>query len=78
MNYLKQLFKSFGEMLIKIVGSRKSVYQIISKIITLHLIFSLQNELYIVIIFGISSICDFVYFGFIHFESVKTNINANI
>jgi hypothetical protein len=74
--FIKELTSAFQRLVLKLIASRKALFQIISKILTIHLILSLESELYIVITFGISSIADFVYFGLIEFEKVKTEVRV--
>jgi len=75
MKFIKDLFSAIGELLIKTLSSRKAIFQIVSKLFTLHLILNLQNETHIVAVFAISTIADFAYFGIITFEAIDANIN---
>lgn len=77
-DFLKQFFGRLGLLLIKLVGSRKSFYQLLSKGLALFLLLKLQNEWGIITVFGITSMADFVYFGFVTFEKVNTNINVGL
>lgn len=77
MKFLKELFTAYGKLLLKLASSRKAFFQVLSKCITLYLIINLKNELYITIIFALSTIGDWVYMNEINFEPVKTNININ-
>lgn len=72
---LWDIIDNFLKLIAKLLGSTKVFFQIISKFFTLHLIVTLQNEMYIVIVFLISSILDLAYFGIVAFEKVKTNID---
>ena len=70
-NFLSLIFSRFGVLLLKLAGSRKSFYQLISKLIALHLILNLKIEQNIIIVFALTSISDFIYFGILTFEKVK-------
>lgn len=71
LKFINDFFGRLGELLVKLVGSRKSAYQMLSKLIALKIILSLSDERLIVYTFLITSIADFIYFGVIVFEKVK-------
>ena len=77
MKFIKEFFTAFGKLLLKLIGSRKAFFQIVSKLIALHLILVLKNELYIITVYAISTASDLVYMGVIEFEKVQTNISIN-
>lgn len=76
--FLNKFFNRFGVLILKLVGSRKAFFQIISKSLAIYLILRLGNELYIVSIFLWSSIENFVYFKYLKFEDVKTEVKVGI
>jgi len=75
MSFLKDLFTAFGKMILKLVGSRKAVFQTINTMITCYLIYSLTDELYRIYVFIIFNVANMSYMGIIQYESIKTNIN---
>jgi hypothetical protein len=75
MKFLRDLFDAIGKLLIKLAGSRRSFFQLVSKTLTIYLILSLKDGWQIITVFGISTIADFVYFNEINFDKVQTNVN---
>lgn len=76
--FLNKFFNRSGVLVLKLVGSRKAFFQILSKSLAIYLILRLKNELYIVSIFLWSSIENFVYFKYLKFEDVKTEVNIGV
>lgn len=74
-NFTEKLFNRFGELVLKLLGSRVSLFQIVQKVFAAYILLGLKNETHILVLFGLSSICDFVYFGMIRFAPVKASIS---
>jgi hypothetical protein len=75
MDFLNRLFEALGNLIVRLAGSRKSFFQLVSKIITIYLLVRLDDGWQIITVFGISTLADFVYFGVIEFAKVNTNVN---
>jgi hypothetical protein len=73
-----EFLNAIKTLILKLLSSRKSFFQLVSKYLTIYLILSLKSEWAIITVFGISSICDFVYFNEINFEKVKSDINVKV
>lgn len=78
MKFIEEIISRFGNLILKMIGSRKSFYQLLSKVIAIFILLNLKNEWAIIALYSISAIQDFVYFGAIMFEKVNTNINVGI
>lgn len=61
-------------MLVKLLSSRKALFQIFSKIITVYLLMTIKDAMWQVILFVVSTVADFVYFNELNFEKVKTEV----
>lgn len=77
-NFLFNFLCRLGELLLKLAGSRKAFYQLFSKVLTIFLLRRLTSEWAIIALFGITSISDWVYFQFIQFEKVKTDVKIGL
>lgn len=78
MDFIKNLCSRFADLMLKMIGSRKSFYQLLSKVIAIFILLNLENEWAIIALYSISAIQDFVYFGAIMFEKVQTNISVGL
>lgn len=75
--YIQEIFFRIYWLVIKLIA-RKSLFQIYSKYVTLILLkfaMDIQNINLIIILYLASTISDFVYFRFLQFDKVKTNIS---
>jgi len=72
--FIKELGRAIGVLLIKLAGSRHSFFQLISKTITIYLILFLKDGWQIITVFSISTIADFIYFDKIKVEPVDVEV----
>jgi len=75
--FLKEFLKALGVLVIKMTESRKSFYQFLNVIISGILMILLQDEILKLYVYTVFNIGNFIYFGFITFEAVKTSITVN-